>query len=65
MTDSSSALPEGFKIRRLQLNDRDRLRLYMMPSNPRDVLATVPIKTMLILYKIGHAIALAMGMTKI
>ncbi|UBF28737.1 hypothetical protein K9N68_13345 [Kovacikia minuta CCNUW1] len=58
MTDSSS-LPDGYQIRRLQLNDRDRLRLYMMPGNPRDVLATVPIKTMLILYKIGHGVALA------
>lgn len=60
MVDTSPALPEGFRVRRLQLNDRDRLRLYMMPNNPRHVLAAVPIKTMLILYKIGHGIALAL-----
>ncbi|MBW4523422.1 MAG: hypothetical protein KME16_27600 [Scytolyngbya sp. HA4215-MV1] len=48
MTDSSS-LPDGYQIRRLQLNDRDRLRLYMMPNNPRYVLATVPIKTILLI----------------
>lgn len=55
----SSELPEGFTVRRLQLNDRDRLRLYMMPNNPRHVLATVAIKRMIILYKIGHGITLA------
>ncbi|MBI4784024.1 MAG: GNAT family N-acetyltransferase [Oscillatoriophycideae cyanobacterium NC_groundwater_1537_Pr4_S-0.65um_50_18] len=59
MFDSSPELPEGFRIRRLQLNDRDRLRLYMMPNDPRHVLALVPIKTMIILYKIGHGVVLA------
>jgi len=59
MADISSKLPEGFEIRRLQLTDRDRLRLYMMPNDPRPVLATVPLKTMLILYKIKHGITLA------
>ncbi|WP_088894777.1 GNAT family N-acetyltransferase [Leptolyngbya ohadii] len=60
MADISSKLPEGFRIRRLQLNDRDRLRLYMMPNDPRYVLPAVPIKTIIILYKIGHGIALAL-----
>ncbi|HEY9621922.1 MAG TPA: hypothetical protein V6C78_16315 [Crinalium sp.] len=27
--------PEGFIIRRLQSNDRDRLALYVMPNNPQ------------------------------
>jgi N-acetylglutamate synthase-like GNAT family acetyltransferase len=59
MLDTSPKLPEGFRIRQLQLNDRDRLRLYMMPNDPRHVLAAVPIKTMIILYKIRHGITLA------
>ncbi|UBF28681.1 GNAT family N-acetyltransferase [Kovacikia minuta CCNUW1] len=60
MVDTSPELPEGFRIRRLQLTDRDRLRLYMMPNDPRYVLAAVPIKAMIILYKIGHGTALAL-----
>lgn len=59
MANNSPGLPEGFRIRRLQLNDRDRLRLYMMPNDPRRVLAAVPIKTRIILYKIGHGVVLA------
>lgn len=59
MVDTSPELPEGFRIRRLQLTDRDRLRLYMMPNDPRHVLAAVPLKTMITLYKIKHGIMLA------
>lgn len=59
MADISSKLPEGFKIRQLQLTDHDRLRLYMTPNNPRNVLAAVPLKTMITLYKIKHGITLA------
>ncbi|MBD2078294.1 GNAT family N-acetyltransferase [Phormidium sp. FACHB-592] len=59
MTDLDPALPEGFAIRRLQLNDHDRLRLYMMPHDPRPVLAAVPLQTMISLYKIGHGLTLA------
>lgn len=59
MVDTSPELPEGFRIRQLQLTDRDRLRLYTMPNDPRPVLAAVPIKTMAILYKIKHGITLA------
>ncbi|WP_088894776.1 GNAT family N-acetyltransferase [Leptolyngbya ohadii] len=38
MVDNSPELPEGFRIRRLQLNDRDRLALYVMPNDPQKVL---------------------------
>lgn len=38
MVDNSPELPEGFRIRRLQLNDRDRLALYVMPNDPQQVL---------------------------
>lgn len=54
-----SELPEGCRIRRLQLTDRDRLSLYLMPNNPEYILSIVPIKLMLTLGKIGCGIVLA------
>lgn len=60
MADISSKLPEGFRIRRLQLNDSDRLLLYTMPNHPSHLLTSIHIKTAFILYKIGLGIALAL-----
>lgn len=59
MVDTSPELPEGFRIRRLQLNDRDRLAFYLMPNDPQRILAFVPTKIMLILCRIGHGIVYA------
>jgi len=48
MADPSPELPEGFRIRRLQLTDRDRLALYVMPHHPQKVLPFLPMKLKLI-----------------
>lgn len=58
MASMSSELPLGYTVRRLQLNDRDRLAFYLMPHNPQPVLAFIPRKWMLILCKVGHGIVL-------
>jgi GNAT superfamily N-acetyltransferase len=50
MVDTSPELPEGFRIRRLQLTDRDRLALYIMPNHPQKVLPFLSMKLKLIYY---------------
>lgn len=51
MVDNSPELPKDFKIRRLQLNDRDRLALYVMPNDPQKVLPFLSTKLKLIYHR--------------
>ncbi|XGV94818.1 MAG: GNAT family N-acetyltransferase [Leptolyngbya sp. BL-A-14] len=67
MTDISPKLPEGFRIRRLQLNDRDRLALRLMPNNPQHLLFRLPInltiRTILTLFKIKDGVVSTLFVT--
>lgn len=54
-----SDLPEGCRIRPLQLTDRDRLCFYLIPHNPEYILSILPIKLMLTLCQIRDGIVLA------
>jgi GNAT superfamily N-acetyltransferase len=58
MVNHSPELPEGFKIRRLQLNDRDRLALYVMPNDPQKVLPFLSMKWKLIYHQFKLAFIL-------
>lgn len=58
MVNRSPELPEGFKVRRLQLNDRDRLALYVIPNDPQKVLPFLSLKWKLIYHKFKLAFIL-------
>ncbi len=59
MTNSSSALPEGYRIRRLQLNNRDRFTLFVMPRDPRNILPALPDGLKVFIYKNRDILATA------